>query len=75
MHRCSYNAINGVPACGSGFYLDKLARRAWGFSGFVVSDCYALEADTFMRYINVRSCFCTRARQSELQGRSGYRRS
>ena len=39
---CSYNALNGVPACGNSFLLQDLARDAWGLEGFVVSDCDAV---------------------------------
>lgn len=38
---CSYNAINGVPACANAFIHDDIARGEWGFTGFVVSDCGA----------------------------------
>ena len=33
---CSYNSVNGVPACASP--LMKAARDAWGFAGYVTSD-------------------------------------
>jgi hypothetical protein len=32
---CSYNAINGVPACGSDTLLGSILRDAWGFDGWV----------------------------------------
>ena len=35
---CSYNAINGVPACAEPRLLNGVLRNASGFSGFVVSD-------------------------------------
>ena len=35
---CSYNAINGIPACLRGDLLNGLARSRWGFDGLVVSD-------------------------------------
>jgi beta-glucosidase len=38
---CSYNAINGVPAC-SNSLLEKTLRSQWGFGGYVVSDCDAV---------------------------------
>ena len=38
---CSYNRINGVPACANPILQDKL-RDQWGFSGYVVSDCDAV---------------------------------
>jgi beta-glucosidase len=36
---CAYNAVNGVPACASDMLMETTLRRAWGFKGFVVSDC------------------------------------
>ncbi|HZU81696.1 MAG TPA: glycoside hydrolase family 3 N-terminal domain-containing protein, partial [Polyangiaceae bacterium] len=41
---CSYNRINGVPSCGNRWLLDTVLRKEWGFGGFVVSDCGAIEA-------------------------------
>ncbi|KAK8495723.1 hypothetical protein V6N13_123909 [Hibiscus sabdariffa] len=38
---CSYNAINGVPACARGDLLQK-ARNEWGFKGYITSDCDAV---------------------------------
>ncbi|XP_042433771.1 probable beta-D-xylosidase 6 [Zingiber officinale] len=38
---CSYNQVNGVPACARGDLLEK-ARKEWGFQGYIVSDCDAV---------------------------------
>ena len=38
----AYNAYNGVPACASEFLLQDLLREKWGFEGYVVSDCGAI---------------------------------
>ncbi|WP_232495720.1 glycoside hydrolase family 3 C-terminal domain-containing protein [Novosphingobium kaempferiae] len=38
---CAYNAIDGVPACGSPLLAQKL-RGDWGFAGHVVTDCAAM---------------------------------
>jgi len=43
---CSYNAINGTPACANEGLLDARARRQWGFTGYVVSDCDAVDEIT-----------------------------
>jgi len=43
---CAYNAVDGVPACGSKMLLEKYLRHDWGFQGYVVSDCGAV-ADIF----------------------------
>ena len=39
---CAYNSINGEPACANQFLLEDTLRRAWKFSGYVVSDCGAI---------------------------------
>ncbi len=39
---CAYNAINGWPACTNKMLLKDHLRDAWGFKGFVVSDCGAI---------------------------------
>jgi beta-glucosidase len=38
---CAYNAVDGIPACASEPLLDRYLRKAWGFAGFVVTDCGA----------------------------------
>jgi len=40
---CAYNAVDGKPACASPELLNGLLRRDWGFDGFVVSDCGAID--------------------------------
>jgi beta-glucosidase len=39
---CAYNRLNGEPCCGSTTLLTDILRRQWGFEGYVVSDCWAL---------------------------------
>ena len=39
---CAYNAIDGEPACANTMLLGQTLRQAWGFSGFVTSDCGAI---------------------------------
>src|SRR5512141_1322688 len=39
---CAYNAIDGLPACASPMLLSEHLRKDWGFDGYVVSDCGAL---------------------------------
>jgi beta-glucosidase len=39
---CAYNAIDGAPACANTFLLEKTLREAWGFQGYVTSDCGAV---------------------------------
>ncbi|KAK1299665.1 putative beta-D-xylosidase 6 [Acorus calamus] len=38
---CSYNQVNGVPACARHDLLNK-ARNEWGFKGYITSDCDAV---------------------------------
>ncbi|CAL0331571.1 unnamed protein product [Lupinus luteus] len=38
---CSYNAVNGVPACASEDLLG-VARNNWGFEGYITADCDAV---------------------------------
>jgi beta-glucosidase len=38
---CSYNEVNDVPACQSGYSLDQVLHAEFGFSGFVTSDWFA----------------------------------
>lgn len=39
----AYNAVYGEPCCGSQFLLQKVLREEWGFTGHVVSDCWAIK--------------------------------
>lgn len=39
---CAYNRVDGEPACGSTMLLTDYLRDAWGFKGYVVSDCDAV---------------------------------
>ncbi len=39
----SYNAVNGTPMSVNKDILDGVLRRNWGFDGFVVTDCGALQ--------------------------------
>ena len=38
---CSYNEVNGVPSCANDWLLTTVARDAWGFDGYITSDCDA----------------------------------
>jgi beta-glucosidase len=39
---CAYNSIDDFPACANKMLLKEHLRDAWGFKGFVVSDCGAI---------------------------------
>ncbi len=51
---CVYNSVNGAPGCASEDLLEKRLREEWGFKGFVVSDCGAVE-DIFRNHKYVAS--------------------
>ena len=40
---CSYNAVNGVPACADKRVMTTLMRQTWNFSGSIVSDDGAVQ--------------------------------
>ena len=40
---CAYNRIDGQPACANDLLLKDHLRGAWGFQGYVVSDCDAVK--------------------------------
>ncbi|HEX8292082.1 MAG TPA: glycoside hydrolase family 3 C-terminal domain-containing protein [Pyrinomonadaceae bacterium] len=46
---CAYNRVNGEPACASTRLLGDTLRGEWGFTGYVVSDCGAID-DIFRRH-------------------------
>lgn len=39
----AYNRVNGEPCCSSSTLLTKILRYEWGFDGYVVSDCEAIQ--------------------------------
>jgi beta-glucosidase len=39
---CAYNRFRSEACCGSNLLLDSILRREWGFDGYVVSDCWAI---------------------------------
>lgn len=39
---CAYNRVFGDPACASTRLLADILRKQWGFTGTVVSDCWAV---------------------------------
>ncbi len=46
---CAYNAVDGKPACAQPMLLQEHLRDAWGFQGYVVSDCGAA-SDIFQNH-------------------------
>src|SRR5882724_2955337 len=39
----AYNRVNGEPASASATLLRRILRESWGFAGYVVSDCGAIQ--------------------------------
>ncbi len=39
----AYNRVDGEPCCASPTLLQKIVRERWGFGGYVVSDCGAID--------------------------------
>jgi xylan 1,4-beta-xylosidase len=39
---CSYNSLNGQPACAHPWLLQHVLRNQWNFTGYLVTDCGAL---------------------------------
>src|SRR6266516_4073352 len=46
---CAYNRVDGKAACGSDMLLKEILRGEWGFPGYVVSDCGAID-DMYLRH-------------------------
>ena len=40
---CAYNRFMGDPCCASNQLLQRILRDEWGFEGYVVSDCWAIQ--------------------------------
>ncbi len=45
---CAYNRLDGEPCCGSDALQVEILRDRWGFKGYIVSDCGAI--DDFYKY-------------------------
>lgn len=45
---CAYNRTFGKPCCGSSYLLNDLLRNQWGFTGYVTTDCWAIQ--NFYKY-------------------------
>lgn len=40
---CAYNRYQGQPCCGNDLLMNDILRKKWGFSGYVTSDCGAID--------------------------------
>lgn len=50
---CAYNALHGTPVCADADLLTTRLRHDWGFQGFVVSDCDAIDDMTKFHYFRL----------------------
>lgn len=50
----AYNCVNGEACCASPTLLQKILREAWGFEGYVVSDCGAID-DIYANHLLVKT--------------------
>jgi beta-glucosidase-like glycosyl hydrolase len=51
---CSFNLVNGVPACTDARLLSQTVRGDWGLHGYIVSDCDAVQVITEdVRWLNL----------------------
>jgi beta-glucosidase len=46
---CAYNAYKTQPCCGSDILMNSILRNDWGFTGYVTSDCGAID-DFYQRH-------------------------
>ena len=51
---CAYNRTNGEPCCANTHLLGDILRDEWGFNGYVVSDCGAID-DIYQRHHFVKT--------------------
>ena len=51
---CAYNRTNGEPCCANTHLLSQVLRGEWGFDGYVVSDCGAID-DIYKRHNFVKT--------------------
>ena len=45
---CAYNAVNKQPCCANDLLMNDILRKQWKFTGYVTSDCWAIE--DFFKY-------------------------
>jgi beta-glucosidase len=62
----AYNAVNGVPATQNRALLTDQLKRAWGFTGFVISDAAATGGPTVLQHTEASTA--TAARHALLAG-------
>jgi len=56
---CSYNLINGTPACQDPSLIDTILRQEWHFTGFVRSDCGSVYQQAPAMAVGISQVKCT----------------
>jgi beta-D-xylosidase 4 len=54
---CSYNALNGTPACADTYLMNDILRKHWNWTehnNYITSDCNAVQVCTFESALLVR---------------------
>jgi beta-glucosidase len=57
---CSYNLINGTPACQDAALINQVLREQWHFAGFVRSDCGSVYNQTAALAVGLSQVKCSR---------------
>ncbi|MES1223493.1 MAG: glycoside hydrolase family 3 N-terminal domain-containing protein, partial [Bacteroidota bacterium] len=63
---CAYNALNTQPCCGSDLLMTDILRNQWKFTGYVTSDCGAI--DDFFKYHKTHKDAITSAVDAVMHG-------
>jgi beta-glucosidase len=63
---CAYNAVNTQPCCGNDLLMNDILRKQWKFTGYVTSDCWAI--DDFFKYHKTHKDSVTAAVDAVMHG-------
>jgi beta-glucosidase len=63
---CAYNAVNTQPCCASDLLMNDILRNQWKFTGYVTSDCWAI--DDFFKYHKTHKDSVTSAVDAVMHG-------
>lgn len=63
---CAYNAVNTQPCCASNLLMNDILRNQWKFTGYVTSDCWAI--DDFFKYHKTHKDSVTAAVDAVMHG-------
>ena len=63
---CAYNAVNTQPCCANDLLMNDILRRQWKFTGYVTSDCWAI--DDFFKYHKTHKDSLTAAVDAVMHG-------